>query len=148
MMSVFSRCFGRMLFGWMSPLMQVMFLVLGLSGAAENALVDAYRFSGGAIPGRGSVLGRENALFRVVRLGGHKVRKARGKAADAVDAADVFLYCDSSIAPLLHMRRRFRAVMNVLDAMIQYGVSLSWSVELTVQWNRILALGAFVSCHS
>ena len=30
------------------------------------------------------------ASFRVVRLGGHKVRKVRGNAADALDAADVF----------------------------------------------------------
>ena len=111
------------------------------SCAAETALVDAYRFSGGPIPGRGLVLGRGNALFRVVRLGGHQVRKARGNAADAVDAAHVFLYRDSSIAPLLHTRRRFKAVMNVLGAMIQYGVSLSRSVELTAQWDRILAAG-------
>ena len=69
--------------------MQVMFLVLVWSCSAETALVDAYRFSGGPIPGRGLVLGRGNALFRVVRLGGHQVRKTRGNAADAVDAADV-----------------------------------------------------------
>ena len=35
------------------------------------------------LPSRGLVLGRESASFRVVRLGGHKVRKARGNAADA-----------------------------------------------------------------
>ena len=35
-----------------------------------------------------SVRGR--ASFRVVKLGGHKIRKARGYAADAHDAADVF----------------------------------------------------------
>ena len=46
------------------------------SGAAEAALAD--RFSGGPIPGRGLVLGRGSASFRVVRLGGHPVRKARG----------------------------------------------------------------------
>ena len=70
-----------------------------------------------------------------------RVRKVRGNAADARDAADVFLYRDSSIAPLLDMRRRFKAVMDVLDAMIRYGVSLSRSVELTDQWDRILAAG-------
>ena len=48
---------------------------------------------------------------------------------------------DSSVAPLLDMRRRFKAVMDVLGAMIQYGVSLARSVELTAQWNRILAAG-------
>ena len=94
------------------------------SGAVESALADAYRFSGGPLPSRGLVLGWGRASFRVVKLGGHKVRKARGYAADAHDAADVFLYRDSSIAPLLDMRRRLKAVMELLDAMIRCGVSL------------------------
>ena len=115
------------------------------SGAAETALDDAYRFSGGPAPSRRLsrrlVLGRGRACFRVVRLGGPMVKRARGNAADAVDAADVFLYQDSSIAPLLDMRRRFKAVMDVLGAMIRYGVSLARSVELTAQWDRILAAG-------
>ena len=87
------------------------------------------------------VLGRGAALFRRVQLGGHWVRRARANAADALDAAHVFLYRDFSIAPLLDMRRRFMAVMDILDAMIRYGVSLSRSVELTAQWDLILALG-------
>ena len=89
------------------------------SGAAETALDDAYRFSGGPAPSRGLVLGRGRACFRVVRVGGPIVNRARGNAADAVDAADVFLYQDSSIAPLLDMRRRFGAVMDVLGAVIR-----------------------------
>ena len=108
------------------------------SGAVESALADAYRFSGGPLLSRGLVLGRGSASFRVVRLGGHKVR---GYAADAHDAADVFLYRDSSIAPFLDMRRRIKAVMEILEAMIRYGISLSRSVELTAQWDRILAVG-------
>ena len=32
-------------------------------------------------------------------------------------------------------------MMDVLDPMIRYGVSLSRSVELTAQWDRILAAG-------
>ena len=70
------------------------------SRAAEAALADAYRFSGGPLPSRGLLVGRSSASFRVVRLGGHPLRKARGNAADAHDAADVFLCRDSSIAPL------------------------------------------------
>ena len=81
------------------------------SGAAEAALADAYRFSGGSLPSRGLVLGSGGAVFRVVRLGGHPVRKARGNVADVHDAADIFLYRDASIAPLLDMRRRFKAVI-------------------------------------
>ena len=143
-MSVFNLCLVRMpllLDESLSGLM--MFLLLGLSGlgAAEAALADAFRFSGGPLPSWGLVLGRGSALLRVVRLGGHRVRKARANVADALDAADVFLYRDPSVAPLLDMRRRFKAVMDVLDAMIRYGVSLSQSVELTAQWDRILALG-------
>ena len=103
------------------------------SGAAEVALADAFRF-GGPVPTRFLVLGRGSALFQVVRLGGPLVKKARCNAADA-DAADVFLYRDSSIAPLLVLRRRFKAVMDVLGAMVQYGVSLARSVELTAQWR-------------
>ena len=52
-----------------------------------------------------------------------------------------FLNRDASIAPLLDMRRRFKAVMDVPDAMIRYGISLARSVELTAQWDRILAVG-------
>ena len=56
------------------------------SSAAEAALADAYRFCG-PIPSRGLVLGRGRALFRVVRLGGHKVRKVRDNVSDVVGGA-------------------------------------------------------------
>ena len=62
------------------------------SRAAEAALADAYRFSGGPIPSRGFVLGCGRALFRVVRLGGRNVRKVRGNVSDVVDGAGVFLF--------------------------------------------------------
>ena len=39
------------------------------------------------------------------------------------------------------MRRRFKAVMDVLDSMISHGVTLSRSVELTAQWCKILSIG-------
>ena len=111
------------------------------SRAAESALADAFQFSGGPLPSKGLVLGWGAALFRRVQLGGHWVRRARANAADALCAADVFLFRDFSLAPLLDMRRRFKAVMDLLDSMIRHGVSLSRSVELTAQWDRILALG-------
>ena len=111
------------------------------SRAAESALADAFRFSGGPLLSRGLVLGRGSAMLRVVQLGGPRVRRARADVADALDAADVFLYCDSFVAPLLDMRRRIKAVMDVLGAMIRHGISLSRSVELTAQWDKVLALG-------
>ena len=111
------------------------------SGAAETALADAYQFSGGPLPPRELVLGRGAALFRWVQLGGPRVRCTRVNVADALDAADVFLFRDRSVAPLLDMRRRFKVVMDLPGAMIRSGVSLSRSVELTIQWDRILAIG-------
>ena len=82
------------------------------SGAAEAALADAFRFSGGPVPSRGLALGRGSAFFRVVQLGGPLVRSVRGNVADAVDGPDVFLYRDSSIAPSLVMRRRFICILS------------------------------------
>ena len=111
------------------------------SHAAESALVDAYFLAGGPRPCHGFALGRGIARFRQVRLGGCRVRKVRRNAVDVHDAADVFLYRDSSIAPVLDMRRRIKAVMDVLGAMIRDGVSLARSVELYCQWEKILAIG-------
>ena len=115
------------------------------SRAAESALADAFRFSGGPLPSRGLVLGRGSAMLRVVQLGGPRVRRARADVADALDAADVFLYCDSFVA-LLDMRRRIKAVMDVLGAMIRHGISLSRSVELTAQWDKVLGCWCILSC--
>ena len=116
-------------------------LVWSRAAETETALADAYCFSGGPAPCHGVVLGRGLARFRRVRLGGKKVRKVRCGAVDVHDAADVFLYRDSSISPLLDMRRRLKAVIDVLDAMIRHGISLARSVELTAQWDKILAIG-------
>ena len=51
------------------------------------------------------------------------------------------LYHDVSTAPLLDLRRRFKAVVDLLSAMIRGGVSLARSVGLAVQWDGILRVG-------
>ena len=149
-MSVFSLCLVRMLCSWMSlfDAGDVSRAWLVWSGAAEVALADACRFSGGPVTTWGPVLGRGSALFRVVRLGGHMVKRARRNAADADDAADVFLYRDFSVAPLLDMRRWFKAVMDVLDAMIRCGVSLSRSGGTHCSVGQDSCCWTFVSCYS
>ena len=43
------------------------------------------------------------------------------------------MYRDSSIAPLLDMSRRLKVVMYVLGGMLRTGITLSRSLELTVQ---------------
>ena len=128
-MSVFSLCLVGTPPCLLSPLASngVSLAWVVWSRAAESALADAFRFSGGPLPAKGLVLGRGRAVLRVVQLGGPRVRRARANVADALHASDVFLYLDSSVAPLLDMRLRFRAVMDLLDAMIRHGV-LSFTV--------------------
>ena len=111
------------------------------SSAAEAALADAYHFTGGPVLDRGLVLGRGSFLARTIRLGGPKVRKARGNFADPLEEGDVFMCHDASAALLLDLRRGFKAVGDVLDAMIRDGITLARSLELTVQWDGIIRIG-------
>ena len=111
------------------------------SSAAEAAFADAYQFVGGPVPDRGLVLGRGAFLVRTVRLGGPKVRKARRNFAGPLEGSDVFLYHDASTAVLLDLRRRFEGVGDLLHSVIRDGVTLTRSLELTVQWDGILRFG-------
>ena len=100
------------------------------------------RFAGGPVPDRGLVGGRGTARLRVVRLGGPRVRKGRRNAANGHE--DVFMYRDLSTAPLLDLRRRIKAAMDVLDAMIRNRISLARSVEPAAQWDEIFCAGRVV----
>ena len=111
------------------------------SSAAETALADAYCFSGSQVPDRGLVLGRGAARLRVVRLGGTKVRNVRSGAVDPADGGDIHLYRDSSIAPLMDLRRRLKVVFDLLCGVIRDGFSLARSFELTDQWSCIFSAG-------
>ena len=117
------------------------------SSAAENALVAAFCLAGGPVPERGFHLGRGIARFNKVRLGGPKVRKARARCADPGDGAQVDLYRDASAAPLVDLRRRLRAVLDVLVAIRRSGFSVSRGLELTRQWDAILVSGPVGYCN-
>ena len=94
------------------------------SSAAETALADAYCFSGGPFPGRGIALGRGAARFRVVRLGGPKVRKVRGSAVELADGGDICIAI--LLLHLLDLRRRLKVVF---DLLVQGG-DLGWFHEV------------------
>ena len=70
-----------------------------------------------------------------------EVHKVRTNASDVHEGGDVFMYRDSSVAPLLDLRRRMKAVMDVLDSIVRGGVSVARSVELTVLVDKILRIG-------
>ena len=72
------------------------------------------------------------------------MRKARAGCADPGDGAQIDLYRDSSAAPLVDLRRRLRAVLDVLVAVRRSGFSVSRCLELTRQWDAIVAAGLWV----
>ena len=106
------------------------------STSAEKALADASQLAGGPVPSRGLVLGRSMVRMRTVRLGGPIVRSVRRNAADVGEVDDVSLYRDS-----LDLRRKLKAVLDLLDAIVRCGASLTRAVELLHVWDCIVRLG-------
>ena len=86
-------------------------------------------------------LGRGVARFNRVRLGGPKVRKARARCADPGDGLQFDLYRDYRFAPLVDLRTRLSAVLDVLVAVRRSGFSVSRGLELTRQWDAVVAAG-------
>ena len=101
------------------------------SSAAEKALAGClFSLLGGLSPDRGLVLGRGMVRMRTVRLGGPVVRSVRRNAADGGEVDDVSLNRDSSAAPVLDLRRKLKAILDLLDAIIRCGASFTRAVEL------------------
>ena len=111
------------------------------SRAAESALLDAYRFSGGPLSARVWFL---EGVVQCFVLFGFVVIPWRRLVVMLLMC--MMLRVFSCIVTLLllfllDLRRRFKAVMDVLDAMIRSGISFARSVELTAQLDKILAVG-------
>ena len=87
-------------------------------------------------------LGWVGVMLNSLWLGlvGPKMRSDRSRCADPGDGAQVYLYRDSS-APLIHLRRRLRSVLDVVDAISRSGFSLARGLELTRQWGKVLRCG-------
>ena len=113
---------------------------LAWSSSAERALLSAFCLAGGPVPERGFCLGRGLARFNRVRLGGPKVRRVRARCSDPGDGALVDLYRDHSVAPLVDLRRRLRAVLDIIAAISRSGFTVSRGLELTRQWSSIVAV--------
>ena len=114
---------------------------LAWSGSAERALLSAFCLAGGPVPEKGFCLGRGLARFNKVRLGGPKVSRTRARCSDPGDGALVDLYRDHSVAPLVDLRRRLRAVLDIIAAIGRSGFTVSRGLELTRQWSSIVAIG-------
>ena len=74
-------------------------------------------------------------------MGGPVVRSVWRNAADGGEVDDVSLYRDSSAALVLDLRRKLKAILDLLDAIIRYGASLTRAVELLHLWDCVVRLG-------
>ena len=69
------------------------------------------------------------------------MRRIRAWCSDPGDGALVDLYWDHSVVPLVDLRRRLRAVLDVIAAIGRSGFTVSRGLELTRQWGSIVAGG-------
>ena len=74
-------------------------------------------------------------------MGGPNVSRTRAWCSDPGDGPLVDLYRDHSVAPLVDLRRRLRAVLDIIAAIGRSGFTVSRSLELTRQWGSIVAAG-------
>ena len=116
------------------------------STAAERALADSFQLAGGLCLVGDLVLGRGMVRMRTARLGGPIVRSVRRNAADVGEVDEVSLYRDSSAAPVLDLRRKLKAVLNLLDAIVRCGASLVRDVELSHLWDCICSFRSALVC--
>ena len=93
------------------------------------------------MPSRGLALGRGTARFRNVAVGGAKVCRLRGDVADPTSASEAHVFRDCSIAPLRVLKRRLRAVSDLLRSIGRNGFTSSGGLELDVQWEGVLGAG-------
>ena len=75
------------------------------------------------------------------------VRSVRRSAIVDGDVLDVFLYRDSSAAPVLDLRRNLKAILDLLDSIIRWGASLVRDVQLMHLWDYVVRLGSLGSVH-
>ena len=91
------------------------------STADEYALATAFRVAGGPIPLGGLKGGRGRARFWTVSLGGKNMCRYRPSLVNPLDAAEVHLFRNQSIAPILTLKKRLRYVSCLLSAIIRDG---------------------------
>ena len=110
------------------------------SNAVERALADAYCLAGGPMPLGGVLrLGRGCLVPVRERLGGVQLKKARPYRSDPGDAEDLAGQCVFSLAPVLRLRRRLKICIDISGAILMRGFTVARSLELTRQWEKVLA---------
>ena len=112
------------------------------SHAAESALADAYCLAGGPTPSGGILrLSRGRFVSVRVQLGRAQVRSTRPYRSDEGEAEDLAGICLYSLAPVVRLRRRLKVCMDIAASIFVHGFTLAKSLELSQQWERILADG-------
>ena len=101
-------------------------------------MAEAFQRSGGPVPLQGLSLGRGKACLCTVSVGGKCSRRHRPCLNDPMDATEIHLYRSHSVAPVLALKKRLRAVECLLLAIERGGLTLCRGLELHKQWSCIL----------
>ena len=114
------------------------------SAGAEAGLLRSYQTAGGPVTaGKRAFLGRGTLQIRRRRIGG---RAAGGTGSsksycvsqgDEVDVASAQHFVNSSVAPVLLFRRRFKSVADVLEGIRQNGFSQGRWDALLRRWKAV-----------
>ena len=104
------------------------------SASAEEAPANAFHL-GWLDRGRGSALLKERTL------GGNRVSKMRTDLVDPTSASEGHLFRNHSLAPLLSLKSRLKAVLNLLESVAHNGLTLGRSLQFDRQWSAVLRDG-------
>ena len=111
------------------------------SSAAEWCLSDAFNLAGGQVPPGSLVWGRGSAWLRENAIGGSKMRRLRHDLLDPCCASEVYLYRNDSIAPLLSLRSRLRAILCLIELIALSGFTIERALQPDRQWSAVLRDG-------
>ena len=104
-----------------------MWILPGVFGARllRKVLVKAYKAAGGPCPqGDPAFLGRSKAVFRRRLVGGRAPGRIHRLArADIVDSSNGYDFVNSSLSPVLLLRRRLSSVGDVMKGIRSHGFS-------------------------
>ena len=65
----------------------------------------------------------------------------RARAWDDADGMLAHMYRDKWMSPIFNLRRRLKIVLDVIRCIRASGFSLARGLELSSQWNKVVAAG-------
>ena len=119
------------------------------SREAEASLARAYLSAGASsLSNPGCYVGRGQLSICTMRLGSRcHDRICHVDRADEFDVTHSGFFINSSLAPVLRLRRSFVSVCNVLIGIKLHGFSETRVIALWHRWRAVARMGPYWPCH-